>query len=318
MSCSGQNTEEGFKEQKLLDALLGREPACSLVYKRAGGQELRLYYEKPAHWSPNGNYTALVWIHGGGWKSDSASRFFPHCLYYAQKGLVTFSVDYRLAGSEDGGRLTSVEECLEDVKDAMGYIRSHAREFAIHPDRILAGGDSAGGHLAACLGLSEAGGDANVAVPYTANGLIICNGVTDLTGKWKKQVLAFDYPGTLPASIYPQEGEPVYELNEHEPQARSFFMADARARALSPVYQVERGHPPVFILHGLLDTVVEPEDGIHYYRALKTQGADVELCLIPDVSHAFILFNYKVDNRRILSFLRVIDGFLKKRGFLPD
>jgi acetyl esterase/lipase len=92
---------------------------------------------------------AIVIVHGGGWRSGSKrSRVYrTMALYYANKGYVTASVEYRLTGE------APFPACIEDVKCAVRWLRSHAAEYHIDPDSIGAFGHSAGAHLVLMLAM---------------------------------------------------------------------------------------------------------------------------------------------------------------------
>ena len=84
----------------------------------------------------------IVYFFGGGWANGTPLQFYRECDYYSSKGMTAITVDYRIR-SIDG---TSPFESIEDAKDAMRWIRSHASELNIDPERIAAGG---------CAGYSE-------------------------------------------------------------------------------------------------------------------------------------------------------------------
>ena len=115
---------------------LGREnthPSSAESFEYKPG--LLLHMVKPTDWNARDRRAAVVWIHGGGWTSGEASRFLPQARYYAVKGAVGFTLQYRLAKSD---RSVAVEECMRDVQDAMRYLRAHAAELGINPKRSKA------------------------------------------------------------------------------------------------------------------------------------------------------------------------------------
>ncbi len=93
---------------------------------------------------------AIVVIHGGGWvRGDKRTEaFVQQMLEYAARGYVAINVNYRFDRAK--------RQCVEDVKCAVRWLRAHAEEYNVDPDRIGAYGNSAGAHLAAMLGLSHA------------------------------------------------------------------------------------------------------------------------------------------------------------------
>ncbi len=88
----------------------------------------------------------IIYIHGGGWTSgDKRGQGTETFLGYATKGFVSISLNYRL----DAGKIA----CVEDVKCAVRWLRAHAKEYNVDPDRIGAAGNSAGAHLALLLAI---------------------------------------------------------------------------------------------------------------------------------------------------------------------
>src|SRR5690606_10483315 len=92
---------------------------------------------------------ALVIVHGGGWSGGSrkARPYRRLLMEYAANGYVTISIDYRLLPE------ASMEEMVEDVYCAVGWLRSHAPQYRVDTDRIGVFGHSAGAHLALMLGV---------------------------------------------------------------------------------------------------------------------------------------------------------------------
>ncbi len=92
---------------------------------------------------------ALVFVHGGGWRGGDkgAGQFKSLPERFAARGYVCISVNYRLTDE------APFPACLEDVKCAVRWLRAHAGEYHIDPDRIGAYGNSAGAHLVSLLGL---------------------------------------------------------------------------------------------------------------------------------------------------------------------
>ena len=109
---------------------------------------------------------AVLWIHGGGWTGGRPEMFLPAAEYSAAQGAIGFTAQYRLG---------SVAPAVEDVEAALVWIRKNAAELGVDPQRIVAAGDSAGGHLALALG---------TVTRERANAILAFNPVPDLTGKW--------------------------------------------------------------------------------------------------------------------------------------
>ncbi len=121
------------------------------VYKKVGEVELPLYVYKPEGHTADAKAPAIVFFFGGGWRSGSPTQFEPHCRDLAGRGMVAVTVEYRVSSRHP----VKVEDCIEDAKSAMRWVRGHAKELGVDPDRIASGGGSAGGHLAACVAVID-------------------------------------------------------------------------------------------------------------------------------------------------------------------
>lgn len=127
------------------------DAATRHVYKTVGRKKLDLFVLTPAGHAADAKAPAVVFFHGGGFKSGSAAQFKEQAKYLASRGMVAMSVEYRLTKE----RGVMIEDCIEDAKSAMRWVRANAGKVGIDPDRIAAGGGSAGGYLAASTLLQE-------------------------------------------------------------------------------------------------------------------------------------------------------------------
>jgi len=128
-------------------------PGKKFVYKQSGGEprELQVYF--PPDWDPAKNKVpGVIFFHGGSWTGGSLGQFQYACRYLASRGLVTATVDYRMIPKKERGTLAAGESykraCITDAKSAIRWMKQHAVELGVDPQRIIAGGGSAGGHIA--------------------------------------------------------------------------------------------------------------------------------------------------------------------------
>jgi len=262
----------------------GQQPE-TVVYKDIDGTELNLYVFKPEETRTGDSRAAVVCIHGGGWRGGTPELMYPHARYFAARGAVAFSVQYRLVPKEGAG--PTVMDCITDCKSAMRYIRLHAAEFGVDPARMASMGDSAGGHLAACLGTIGAFNDPSedLTVSAMANATLLYNPVVDLTAKWIQM---------LP-----------------ECPDRMFL-----ARSVSPVFHIAPGQPPALLMHGDQDTVVTPEQAKRYAAAMDAAGNTCAFTLLPGEKHAFVLPFYTATEEIVVGAIRAADDFLISLGYL--
>ena len=158
---------------------LNLEGAVAEVYKHASGDDLWIYrFDPPGEYADKKNRPAVVFFFGGGWNSGTPTQFVPHCQYLAARGVVSFVADYRVKSRQK----TAPNACVADGKSAVRWIRKNAARLGIDPNKIIAGGGSAGGHVAAatgiCDGFDEETGD-ELAVSSKPNGLLLFNPVYD-------------------------------------------------------------------------------------------------------------------------------------------
>jgi acetyl esterase len=117
----------------------------SYIYKTAGKHRLELFVDTPKGHKADTKVPAIVFFHGGGFKSGSETQFEKQAKYLAERGMVAVRVRYRL--TKDPG--VEVTDCVEDAISAMRWVRANAGKLGIDPDRIAASGGSAGGYLSA-------------------------------------------------------------------------------------------------------------------------------------------------------------------------
>ncbi len=148
------------------------------TYKKAGDRELKVHIEKPADWKASDKRPAIVFFFGGGWVGGSPGQFQGQSEYLAARGMVGVRVEYRVIPKGDSGPPVV---CCNDAKSAVRWVRAHAAELGIDPQRIAAAGGSAGGHLAAFTSMVEGVDDPadDLKVSPRGNALVLFNPVFD-------------------------------------------------------------------------------------------------------------------------------------------
>lgn len=186
--------------------------------------ELRLHVFKPEGWSADDQRPAAVFFFGGGWTGGTPQQFYPHCRELADMGIVAFSAEYRVKGKHG----TSPLACVEDGKSVVRYLRANAKAMGIDPDRIIAGGGSAGGHVAACTGVLKGfdAKDEDASISSVPNLMILFNPVIDTS---------------------PKQGYGAKKVPGDDPLI------------ISPLHHVHKAQPPAMVFHGDADKVVKIE-----------------------------------------------------------
>lgn len=277
----------------------GAQAPVAVPYKTVGAETLNLWMLPARGARPGERRPALVLIHGGAWRAGDAKVFYPHARYFAERGLVAFSIDYRLLTPTGPG----IRECLEDCASALRSIRAHAGDLGVDPARVAVLGDSAGGHLAAALGTVDGFDDPHddLRVSARPDAMVLCNPILDLTGgDWLKFVIRGAALERKPA---PDDLRPTPEQYQ-------------LAQRLSPRYAVQAGQPPSLVMHGLDDRVVDPDQARSFATAMLAKGNRCDLLLIPDARHAFIIAGYTAPKAQVVQAIRSADLFLASLGYL--
>ncbi|HSH92942.1 MAG TPA: alpha/beta hydrolase [Roseimicrobium sp.] len=264
------------------------EGAKSEVYKQVGDTKLQLYIFNPANHNATNRTPAIVFFFGGGWSSGNPKQFEQHCRYLASRGMVAITADYRVA-SRHGVKAV---DCVIDAQDAVRWIRVNAARLGVDPDRLAAGGGSAGGHLAGAVGtLADLTGNKDAKAPgIRPNALVLYN----------------------PALVLaPVEGEGSTGIREPLGKER----LGVEAAELSPAHHVSKGNPPTIIFHGKADTTVPYVTAEVFAKRMKAAGNRCELVGYEGKTHGF--FNYGRDgNASFLATLKQTDEFLASFGYL--
>ena len=228
-------------------------------------------------WAPKaaGKYPAIVAVHGGGWQGGSKSAYRFWGPFLAQRGYVVFSIDYRLV--KPGKKM--FPESVYDVKAAVQFVRSHAAELKVDPDRIALMGDSAGAHLAALVAL---GGDAfnaaykddaYAAVSARVKAVIPVYGVFDMAQQWDHDLLS--RPGDNISEKY--LGAPL-------PADRKLYFDGS---PLSYAVKASSG-VSVLLANGTEDDVVDRAQTDAFFLALKQSGNFVRRYVMQGAGHYWL------------------------------
>ncbi len=120
------------------------------IYKNTDGKPLVMEIYFPENHTPSeAKVPGLIMFHGGGWGGGTLEQFRYACQYFASRGLVAATVQYTLAKKTivlpKGQSRKRV--CIVDAKSAIRWMKQHADELGIDPNRLITGGGSAGGHI---------------------------------------------------------------------------------------------------------------------------------------------------------------------------
>jgi acetyl esterase/lipase len=261
----------------------GTTPDRELIYKEIDGVELKLQVFEPEGFQSLEKRPAIVFFFGGGWNSGSPNQFYQQARAFADLGLVAFSADYRVKSRNK----TTPFECVKDAKSAVRWIREHAAELGVDPNRIIAAGGSAGGHIAGCTGVivgCEEEGE-NLEISSVPNLMILYNPVLDTTEKG-------------------------YGAKNFKPEQQT---------DLSLCHHIRPGIVPTIVFHGTADTTVPFENAVRFDRLMEEAGNECELVPFEGKDHGFFngsFFRAKNGDDAFNKTMEHSTAFLSEQGYL--
>lgn len=196
---------------------------------------------------------AAVFFFGGGWVGGSPSQFYHHCKYLSGQGVLAISAEYR---TKNNGK-AEPSECVKDGKAAIRYVREHAKELGVDPQRIAAGGGSAGGHVAAATGTVKGfeHDDQNMSVSSRPNAMLLFN--------------------------------PVYDNSE---EGYGYKRVKAYWKEFSPRHNISKETPPAIVFFGSNEKLVKMPVARAIKQEMEALGVKSELKIYEGQGHGF--FNY--------------------------
>jgi len=246
-----------------------------VVYGRKLGVALTMDVFKPA--KPNG--IGVIWMVSGGWVSRHEGMNWGLARPFTERGMTVFEVVH---GSQPKFTLPEV---VEDIHRAVRYIRTHAAEYGVDPERLGIGGASAGGHLSLMMAGYGGPGDPKAADPVdrassAVQAVAAFYPPTDFLNYGKEGQRALSYPPLRPFWH-------VFAL----PATATDAEKDAVARRLSPVYGLAAGGtptpPPTLLIHGDADALVPLQQSETVMAALKARGVQHELVVKKGAAHGW-------------------------------
>jgi len=215
-----------------------------IPYSRPGGLDLML-----DAWVPEGKgpFPAVIIVHGGGWEAgDKITYVSPIFAPLAEAGFAWFSIDYRLTP------YVHVPEQLDDVRNAVRFVRQHSDWFHIDPNAVALLGESASGHLVA-------------------------------------QLASMPCPGCEPQAVVSFYGVYNFERWQNDPEWTGMLKrlfaepSPAALREYSPLFHASAGLPPLLIIQGTADELYPGTQ--EYAKRLEEVHARHEVILLDKAPH---------------------------------
>ncbi len=248
----------------LAATLLPGRALQDVEYSQASGQSLRLDANIP---DGSGPFPAAIIVHGGAWVTGDKQRSVrPLFKPLTEGGIAWFSINYRLARGSNPEALISLEglaaltSASDDVRNAVEFVRAHARDYNVDPDRIVIIGESAGAHLASMAALRPA------------------------PGKPVQAVVAFYSPSDLVKLV--ETSTRIPEFLRRAVKGSPFeAVLMSGLKQLSPQTWVTKEAPPFLMIHGTADQLVPFGQSQAMCGALEASGATCELVSVPGAGH---------------------------------
>jgi acetyl esterase len=252
-----------------------------VVYKQTPQGELKMHIHYPPGWKASDQRPTIVFFFGGAWKNGSPTQFLVQAAHLAGRGMLAARADYRVQSRQDA----TPDQCVEDAKSAVRWLRQHSKKFGIDPNRIVGSGGSAGGHVITCAAMTDtldAAGE-DLKLSSKPNVLVLFNPALDLHA--------------LNVTVKTKEGKNVTDL-------------------ISPSLHIKKGLVPTVMYFGTGDRMLE--HAREFLHKAEPLGNRVELYSAEGMPHGF--FNRspwkEITLNQADEFL-VSVGYLKGQAAIP-
>lgn len=265
---------QGDAEVKKVTLPKGFTEQLDVVYTTVDGWQGKMdLYLPPKENDPS---PVVINIHGGGWNKGNKESQTGFSSFF-KKGYAVARISYRLSP------VATAPAAIEDARCALAYIVNNAKALNIDPDKIVVMGTSAGAHLALMAGLAD-------------------NARFDRDCKTKKPVKV--------AAIIDKYG--ITDVKAWPSKSATQWLGDkandeAFARSVSPLYNIKKNSPPVFIVHGDADPTVAYQQSLDLKAVLDKAGIKNKMITIPGGQHGkFAKEQNTMVNNEIMDFLKDI------------
>ena len=258
------------------------------IYKIVDGYELQvnMFYSTPAKRKTDS--PAIAFFHGGGWIFGDPSEFHGACKRYAMQGFTTFSFQYRLSINDDETYphpdITLIE-CVKDARSAIRWLRENAASLKIDPDKIVVGGQSAGGQLALGTALFDTLNEDtdNMDISPIPNAKLLYSSAYSALEPWIDMIMKENWD---------------------------------EIRLISPYHNLRKGLPPILAFHGGDDCTVLHYSVLRFEKKMQELENPFELITLEGLGHYLGEDNEQYSRLFDEEILERTDEFLIKHGFM--
>ena len=241
------------KEEKIEPEAAKKAPQIApdkvVTYRTVDGKDLVLNCFFPKDWKASDKRPAIIFFHGGGWSAGAPTQFFLQARYYNDRGFVTICPSYRLGITGDG-----IYHGVADAKSAVRYIKSHAAEFGLNPDRMAFAGSSAGAHLSLSAMLSDEvnNPEDDLKIPTTPQAIILFCPVVNCG---------------------PDGYKPAYRRLQD------------KYEKVSPAALLRENMAPMIMLLGTQDSILTEAKAAAFAAAVAAKGGSCKVVMFPGLKH---------------------------------
>ena len=250
---SSKTSEYKIKIQEIYESSKkGRESHIIETYKNVDGFKLEMHLFLPDTSVFKGNRPTIVYFHGGSWSEGKPDWFFETAKEYAKQGWAATAVEYRIKGRQG----TYPFEAVKDAKSAIRWLRENSEKYKIDPNKIVATGNSAGGHLSIAISLVDNWNEKtdNISINPEPNVVIVNSAVYDLTSNSNRWITEYDENKDL-------------------------------VKEISPNNLIKKTATKFLLIHGEQDRNCPYNTAVSFYKKMKSLGNNVELNSIKNGEH---------------------------------
>lgn len=266
-------------EHAYLDAQHELKDHMVKEYKRIGNYGSDIHIFQKNNQGGNHKKPAIVFFHGGSWSEGQPSWNFEACRKYMEKGWIACSVEYRIYGSQG----TLPFAAAMDTRSAIRWLREHGNELNIDTGRIVATGNSAGGHLVLITALADQCNEKSDHLKFSPvpNILLVNSGVYDLT-------------------------------DEKTAWIRKDLTNKDLVKKISPIELIRKKMPPMLLIHSTVDQNVPYTSAQKFVNLARAAGNKIEFKSIDEGGH--FIFDHP---KYVSTVFACRKEFLKRMGY-PD
>lgn len=262
-------------EERFEAGLERRKEASTIeIYKTIGNIELEAHIFYPEDFKEGDQRATYLFFHGGGWSIGIPEWGYKNCQRYSAKGMVAISFEYRLTDIHQSNLLN----CVRDAKSAILWTRKQAATLGIDPDKLVAAGFSAGGHLAACTAILD------------------------------------EYEEVDDAGLSSKPNAIIIQSATYNTLKKYWFgrKSEQKAASISNFHQLKANLVPAIFFHGTEDHLAPISEFTEFRDKMDSLGNDYEYKIFENVGH---FFNNPEARKTVQE---MTDNFLTKLGYIEN